>query len=295
MKQIDPKQRTALPRFRALTSLNQVCYQTLLPVFNRHVVAYLAVYTLKGKLRLLPSFKEAANSSLYGSVSKLEFMLLYLKENPTQSYHGCLFELSQAKVSEWFKLLLPLLASSLKEMNLLPPGGNVFNFASTQEVEYLAGDVVERSVPRSTCGHTQKEEYSGKKKQHTNKNFAIAAPNGQVLFLSETYEGSVHDKAIWNEIEFDIEEHTVLLDSGFEGAEQQCQTVVTPFKKPKGKELSDSKKAVNTGISKKRAIIENVFEMIKRLRIKGFDKRNLIMKIATGIHNLRIKNKTPSK
>ncbi|MFT6205390.1 MAG: hypothetical protein ACJAZY_003004 [Spirosomataceae bacterium] len=84
----------------------------------------------------------------------------------------------------------------------------------------MAGDVVERSIPRSTCRHTQKDEYSGKKKQHTHKNFAIADPNGQVLFLSQTYEGSVHDKTIWNEIKFDIEEHTLLLDSGFEGAEQ---------------------------------------------------------------------------
>ena len=135
MKQIDPKQRTALSKFRALMSLNQVCYQTLLPVFDRHVVAHLSVYTLKGKVRALPSFKEAVNSSLYGSVSKLDFMLLYLKENPTQSYHGCLFDLSQAKVSEWFKLLLPLLAAALEELGLVPPGGNVFSFAATQGAE----------------------------------------------------------------------------------------------------------------------------------------------------------------
>ncbi len=89
-----------------------------------------------------------------------------------------------------------------------------------------------------------------------------------------------------------------MLDSGFDGAEKQCPTAITPFKKPKEKELSESKKAVNTGISKKRAIIENVFEMIKRLRIirekiriKGFDRRNLVMKVATAIHNLRIKGK----
>ncbi|MFT6205389.1 MAG: hypothetical protein ACJAZY_003005 [Spirosomataceae bacterium] len=62
-------------------------------------------------------------------------MLLYLKENPTQSYHGCLFELSQAKVSEWFKLLLPPLAAALKELGLVPPGGNVFSFAATQGAE----------------------------------------------------------------------------------------------------------------------------------------------------------------
>jgi hypothetical protein len=113
------------------------------------------------------------------------------------------------------------------------------------------------------------------------------------------YEGSVHDKTIWDELEVNIKEHSLLLDSGFEGAEKQCSTVITPFKKTKGKELSDSKKDINTGISKKRAIIENVFEMIKRLRmirdkirIKGFDKRHLVMRIATGIHNLRIRYKT---
>jgi hypothetical protein len=76
MKQIDPKQRIALSKFRALMSLNQVCYQTLLPVFDRHVVAHLSVYTLKGKVRALPSFKEAVNSSLYGSVSKLDYVTL---------------------------------------------------------------------------------------------------------------------------------------------------------------------------------------------------------------------------
>ena len=135
MKQIDPKQRTALTKLRALMSLNQVCDQAVLHVFDRYVVARLSVYTLKGKVRALPSFKEAVNSSLYGSVSKLDFMLLYLKENPTQSYHGCLFDLSQAKVSEWFKLLLPLLAAALEELGLVPPGGNVFSFAATQGAE----------------------------------------------------------------------------------------------------------------------------------------------------------------
>jgi preprotein translocase subunit Sss1 len=177
--------------------------------------------------------------------------------------------------------------------------GEVFGFRASEDAGYLVGDVVERLTPRLACKKAQKEEYSGKKKLHTNKNFAISRPDGYVLFLSETYAGSVHDKSIWNELQINIEEHSLLLDSGFEGADKQCPTVITPFKKPKGKELSESKKNVNTGISKKRAIIENVFEMIKRLRmirdkirIKGFDKRHLVMRIATGIHNLRIRYKT---
>lgn len=303
MKQINPKHRAALPKFRALTSLNQFCYGRLLEVFDRHVVFYLSQYTLKGKRRSIPSFKESMNSSLYGSIAKLDFMLLYLKENPTQSYHGCLFELSQSKVSEWFSVLLPLLVATLEELKLMAGSGEVFNFKASEDADYLVGDVVERITPRLACKKAQKQEYSGKKKLHTNKNFAITKPDGYVLFLSETYEGSVHDKTIWNELQVNIEEHGILLDLGFEGAEKQCPTAITPFKKPKGEELSESKKKVNTGISKKRAIIENVFEMIKRLRIvrdkiriKGVDKRHLVMRIATAIHNLRIKYKTdPSK
>ena len=298
MKQINPEHRTALPKFRSLTSLNQFSYSCLLEVFEKHVVSYLSIYTLKGKLRLIPGFKERKNSSLYGSVAKLDFMLLYLKENPTQSYHGCLFELSQSKVSEWFSLLLPLLAAALKELKLMAGSGEAFNFKAAETADYLAGDVVERLVPRLTCRKAQKTEYSGKKKLHTHKNFAVAQPDGKVVFLSETYEGSVHDKTIWNELEINIEEHSILLDSGFEGAEKQCPTAITPFKKPKGKELSESQKAVNTGISKKRVIIENVFEGIKRLRIirekiriKGFEKRDLVMQVATAIHNLRIEYK----
>jgi hypothetical protein len=298
MKQINPKHCTSLPKIRALTSINNFYYSYLFGFFGKHVVSYLSLYALKGKLRLIPGFKERKNSSLYGSVAKLDFMLLYIKENPTQSYHGCLFELSQSKVSEWFSLLLPLLAATLKELKLMAGGGDTFRFKASEGADYLAGDVVERLIPRLTCRKAQKAEYSGKKKLHTNKNFAITRPEGRVVFLSEIYEGSVHEKTIWNELEINIEEHSILLDSGFDGAEKQCPTAITPSKKPKEKELSESKKAVNTGISKKRAIIENVFEMIKRLRIirekiriKGFDRRNLVMKVATAIHNLRIKGK----
>jgi hypothetical protein len=116
---------------------------------------------LKGKPRSIPSFKESKNSSLYGSIAKLDFMLLFLKENPTQSYHGCLFELSQSKVSEWFSLLLPLLRASLDELNLMAGGGELFAFKASEDADYLVGDFVERQTPRLACRKAQKEEYSG--------------------------------------------------------------------------------------------------------------------------------------
>jgi hypothetical protein len=161
MKQINPKHRAAVPKFRALTSLNQFRYERLLEVFDRLVISYLSQYTLKGKRRSIPSFKESKNSSLYGSIAKLDFMLLFLKENPTQSYHGCFLELSQSKVSEWFSLLLPLLRASLDELNLMAGGGEHFAFKASEDADYLDGDVIERQTPRLACRKAQKEEYSG--------------------------------------------------------------------------------------------------------------------------------------
>jgi hypothetical protein len=67
-------------------------------------------------------------------------MLLYLKENPTQSYHGCLFELSQSKVSEWFSLLLPLLVATLQELKLMAASGEVFGFRASEDAGYLVGE-----------------------------------------------------------------------------------------------------------------------------------------------------------
>jgi hypothetical protein len=84
-----------------LTSLNQSEYDFLLPVFDGLVSERLKYYTLKGARRVAKSYDEAANSSLYGSRAKLDFLMMYLKENVSQAYHGCLFGMGQAKVSEW--------------------------------------------------------------------------------------------------------------------------------------------------------------------------------------------------
>ena len=44
------------------------------------------------------------------------------KNNPTQAFHGAMFNMSQGKVSQWLKILLPLLEKSLARMKALPSG-----------------------------------------------------------------------------------------------------------------------------------------------------------------------------
>ena len=54
----------------------------------------------------------------------------------------------------------------------------------------------ERPITRPKDPDEQSACYSGKKKRHTVKNVLLAAANGTVPFLSDTYEGSRHDKPI---------------------------------------------------------------------------------------------------
>ena len=284
---------------RALTSLNQPEYDRLLSVFNRLVSQKLYCYTLKGKPRKSKAFKESRNSSLYGSNSKLNFILMYIKENPNQSYQAYNFGISQAKVSEWVAFLTPVLETSLKQMSFMPATGD--NYRPPQDNhDFLLVDVTERQVSRRTDDDGQQEEYSGKKKLHTVKNLAITTPEGYITYLSNSYEGATHDKTIWDELKIGQTPLNLLADLGFQGIDKGHPNVILPFKKPKGAELSDMRKAINKEISSLRIRIEHAFSGMKRLkiirdkiRLRTYEIRDRMCRIAAALHNLRLTLRKP--
>lgn len=300
MKQINQKLRETDPKFRALTTLKQTEYEELLPIFDELVSKKMMYYTLKGMPRTKIIFKEAKNSSLPGSRAKLDFMLLYMKENANQAYHGCMFDMSQAKVSEWVSFLSPVLEQALKRLGYMPQTGDTYKHRGQGKQGFLLADVTEREVPRRCCYQAQHQEYSGKKKRHTIKNFAITDTQGYFLFLSDNYEGSIHDKTIWDHMYIDIHGCNLLVDLGFLGAEKDCPQVILPYKKPKGGKLSELQKQINRTISQIRVRIEHAFSGMKRLkiirnkiRLKSYDARERMIKIAAGLHNLRVTFRKP--
>ncbi len=140
MKQIPKKIREVDSKFRSLSSLIQSEYEELLSVFSKECEKKLSLYTLKGVRRKYPKYTEHKTSSLYGSVSKLDFLLLYLKEDCIQSRQGLLFEISQSKVSEWLSFLLPVLESSLDKLNYLPQKGFSFDSSQSTDLEFVGND-----------------------------------------------------------------------------------------------------------------------------------------------------------
>jgi hypothetical protein len=137
------------------------------------------------------------------------------------------------------------------------------------------------------------------KKSHTIKNVVLASGQKKILYLSQTYEGSVHDKKIADEAEIEFETTIELLqDSGFQGFCPQKATVAMPEKKPKGKDLTDEQKQENKQKAAQRVVVEHAIGGIKNWRIVK-DKirsyrhklRDEVMLIACGLHNFKIKLK----
>lgn len=286
------------PKVNQLTGLTEGEYEKLLAEFDLGVAKKLKNYTLKGERRKHIPSSEAPNSSLQGSRNKLNFMLMGMKGNLTQSLLGSCFGMCQAKVSEWFSYLLPVLESSMEKLGVCPVFGMDYIHKDNKET-HLLGDVTEREIQRKTCYKAQKEDFSGKSHRHSEKNFGICDEDGRILFLSLSFTGSTHDKAIYDELGVDVGDVPLLLDLGFQGVDEDGGTMV-PFKKPKGGELSEVKKQINRAMSKLRVKVEHAFAGLKRLRmlkekirIRLYEKRQTIVKIAAALHNFRIKHRKP--
>ena len=134
-------------------------------------------------------------------------------------------------------------------------------------------------------------------------NVLIAAPDKRVLYLSQTYEGSVHDKRVVDEEALDFgadHEHgrtlELLQDLGFQGYAPKGVVVIQPMKKPRGKELTDEQKQANRAISRARVVVEHAIGGVKVWRIVKEQirswchrLRDRVLYLACGLHNFRLK------
>ena len=288
----------------SLTSLTAAEFFQLLEVFAELWQRYHAHHDLQGKRRRIEKFSEHGSISLKGSLNKLFFVLVYLKQNPLQYYHGFTFGMSQGKVSQWLKVLLPLLEQALQRLKQLPCREPSHLYVSLQ---LLAGpalwlDATERAVPRCVDWERQKYEYSGKQGDHTQKNLLVSDEQNRILYLSPTVAGSIHDKALADEMELKFQpEQSLLLDLGFLGYQPKGAKTILPFKKPYQGELSEYDKLYNRLLASVRVRVEHVIAGVKRIRIvkekirlPGEQLRDLVMLIACGLHNLRIAHRNLS-
>jgi hypothetical protein len=116
------------------------------------------------------------------------------------------------------------------------------------------------------------------------------------VYLSETYEGKVHDKKIADQETCQFPENSRLrLDLGYLGYHPQGVITLLPIKKPYKGELTKQQKKFNQWVSRYRVVVEHAISGVKRCRIvkercRSFttDFRDQIMLTCTGLHNLRV-------
>ena len=118
-----------------------------------------------------------------------------------------------------------------------------------------------------------------------------------ILFLSDTYEGSAHDKRIADATPYRLPPGSDLLqDLGFLAFSLEGVSCITPFKKPRGGRLSDEQKAFLQRLARRRVRIEHVISSVKRCRIvkdtiRMFREgiRDMVAEICCALHNFRVR------
>lgn len=226
---------------------------------------------------------------------KLFFILFYYKAYPTQDLMGLLFGFTQGQVSDWVRRLtvavsrlLPLHkpARAVRDLRAL--------LAREPALQEVILDGTERRLPRPSHAGRQRRYYSGRKKGHTVKNVILTA-QGQVCWCSPTGPGRRHDKAATEKERLRLpKEITVLADSGFAGLKPGAATLITPWKKPKGRKLHWKRRAFNRLLARERVPVEHTLASVKRLRILRDEFRNRrkgmvdeVMVIGCTLHNYR--------
>jgi hypothetical protein len=286
-------------QFLSLTSLYVNEFEALLVDFHAVWDSQMRYFTFGGKERLR-KYSEKKNGLLPDTADKLFFILYYLKNQPLQEALAASFGMTQPQANTYIHKYRQVLHKALDMQGCLPARSADSlkkRLVHSDESDFYT-DAVERAIPRSTDWETQKENYSGKKKMHTQKNTVFSGSDSKIYYLSDSYEGKTHDKKI-NEIEqVELPENSrCFQDTGFLGYSPEGENIeiVMPTKKPKGKELTKDQKEENTRIARVRVKVEHVMSGIKRLRvikdkIRVFANnfRDQAMEIACALHNFRL-------
>jgi hypothetical protein len=231
----------------AATSLTHDEFARVLPAF---AAAYAVLsppdQTWEGKVRHRQS-GGGAKGGLPQMADNLLFILVYQKTNPLQTMHGLPFEISQPQTHDWIHRLLPVLQRAFAALGMAPERDASRVATSPLALEGApagAIDGTERRRQRPTNAAQHQEQYSGKKKTHTDKNILLVNEHTtKVVYLGPTVAGKKHDKKAADEGEIAYPTNATLdKDTGFQGYE------------PPGVLTRQPKKTQRPGVERRRQV-----------------------------------------
>ena len=216
---------------------------------------------------------------------KILCVILYYRSYMTHRFLGCLFNLHNSNICRLLKKMEPLLARKItikKDRTLTP-----------ERILKILADVTEQSIQRPKDSKKRKKSYSGKKKTTTMKTEIVIEESGQILSVSKSHRGRMHDFKIRKQEKLLPKDSIKYADSGYQGWQKLQSNVVIPYKKYRKKPLTTEQKEHNRKLASFRMRVENKIREIKIFKIisnvyRNFQKKyNMRFNIIAGIVNLR--------
>jgi len=222
-------------------------------------------------------------------------VLTYLRLHVPQTVVALMFDLTQSDLSRDLRRLLPLIRTVLpcpEVWEVVEDDQPMSNLPQITPEQLTDGralvDATEQRVSRPSDNETRKQYYSGKKKAFTLKTQLVTDGNHHIVAISEAVPGAEHDKKLSDDVqtierlpdgcEADADKgyqgladqvSLVTIRNAETGVEQQVPrlTVQTPFKKPKGKELTAEQKVFNQQLGTIRVRVEHCIGWAKNWAI----------------------------
>jgi hypothetical protein len=222
-------------------------------------------------------------------------VLTYLRLHVPQIVVASMYRMTQTDISRDLRRILPAIQTALPcpQVWKIMESGQEISHAEKLALEDLTNgralaDATEQRVSRPKDDERRKEYYSGKKKQFTIKTQLVVDGEHHIKAISESVPGAEHDKTLSDEV------HTLEhlpdgceldVDKGYQGLGKQVPrvtvldaetgekqeiarlTVQSPYKKPKGSELTEEQQAFNTALSAIRIRIEHCIGWAKNWAI----------------------------
>lgn len=138
----------------------------------------------------------------------------------------------------------------------------------------ILADVTEQPIQRSKDRKKRKLSYSGKKRVNTIKTEIVIKEDGQILSVSKSHRGQIHDFKIRKQEKMLSKENIKYVDSGYQGWQKLQSNVVIPYKRYRKKSLTDDQKEHNRKLTSFRMRVEHKIHEIKVFKIMSHTYRN---------------------
>lgn len=194
--------------------------------------------------------------------------LFYLRHDPTFEVLGMVFEVSSSEAHETFHWGLKWLRQVLPASLFEEYGEDAWMWSVVQEVlreEVLLTDSTEQGRERPSDDDLQRQYYSGKKKQHTQKTQLLGTSDGrEIVDVIAGVPGPTSDVNLLRQQQEKFDPTQWFQgDKAFQGATH----TLTPHKKPRNQELTEAQRQDNRASAQQRIYIEHLIRRLKIFRI----------------------------